>query len=70
MPAKVLGPSEHGADYQTITYERAGTVVMHDFGPIAWMSIIRVPTGCNTVHRTFAILSMCLNRAIRHGTAI
>ena len=22
MPAKILGPSERGADYQTITYER------------------------------------------------
>ena len=44
VPAKILGPSERGADYQTITYERSGTVVTHDCSPIAWMSIIRVPT--------------------------
>ena len=29
MLAKILGPSECGADYR-ITYERSGTVVTHD----------------------------------------
>ena len=28
MPATILGPSERGADYCTITYERSGSMVM------------------------------------------
>eukprot|EP00670_Eutreptiella_braarudii_P028952 CAMPEP_0174377884 /NCGR_PEP_ID=MMETSP0811_2-20130205/121715_1 /TAXON_ID=73025 ORGANISM="Eutreptiella gymnastica-like, Strain CCMP1594" /NCGR_SAMPLE_ID=MMETSP0811_2 /ASSEMBLY_ACC=CAM_ASM_000667 /LENGTH=168 /DNA_ID=CAMNT_0015529983 /DNA_START=639 /DNA_END=1144 /DNA_ORIENTATION=+ len=35
MPAKVLGPSEGGADSRTITYERSGTVVTHDCAPFS-----------------------------------
>ena len=38
VPAKILGPSECGADY------RSSTMVMHDCAPIARMSVVRVPT--------------------------
>jgi hypothetical protein len=31
---KILGLSERGADYQSITYERSGTVVTHDCAPV------------------------------------
>ena len=34
VPAKILGPSEGGANYRTITYERSGSVVTHDCAPI------------------------------------
>ena len=44
VPAKILGPSEHGAAYWTITYECSGTVVTHDCAPIAQMSVVHVPT--------------------------
>ena len=44
LSAKILGPWERGADYQSITYERSGTVVMHDCDPVAWMSFLRVQT--------------------------
>ena len=37
--AKILGPSERGADYRSITYEDSGTVVAHDCAPIARMSL-------------------------------
>ena len=43
MPAKILGTSERGADYRTITYERSGTVVMHDCAPIARMFVVPTP---------------------------
>ena len=35
VPANILGPSERGADYRSVTYERCGTVVTHDCAPIA-----------------------------------
>jgi hypothetical protein len=34
VPAKILGPSERVADYQTITYERSSIVMMHDAGTL------------------------------------
>ena len=36
--AKILGPSERGAEYWSITYERSGSMVMHNCPPIAQMS--------------------------------
>ena len=33
VPAKILGPSERGADYRSITHERSGSVVTHDCAP-------------------------------------
>ena len=33
--AKILGPSERGADYQPITHECTGTIVTHDCAPVA-----------------------------------
>ena len=45
VPAKILGRSKRGVDDRTITYERSGTVVMHDCAPIAqMMSVVCVPT--------------------------
>ena len=44
VPAKILGPSEGGVDYRTITYERSGTVVAHDCAPTARMSVFRMLT--------------------------
>ena len=52
VPAKILGPSERGADYRTITYERSGTVVTHDCARITLAEhqcksrFICVPFGC------------------------
>ena len=39
-----VGPSERGADYCTITYERSGSMVTNDCAPIAGMSVVRVAT--------------------------
>ena len=36
--AKILDPSEHGAEYRSITYERSGSMVTHNCAPIAQMS--------------------------------
>jgi hypothetical protein len=44
LPRKILGPSERGADYRSITYECSGTVVTHDCAPIARISLIHVQT--------------------------
>ena len=44
MLAKILDPSKRGADYQSITYERSGTVVTHDCIPTARMSLFRGQT--------------------------
>eukprot|EP00670_Eutreptiella_braarudii_P012189 CAMPEP_0174318618 /NCGR_PEP_ID=MMETSP0810-20121108/8329_1 /TAXON_ID=73025 ORGANISM="Eutreptiella gymnastica-like, Strain CCMP1594" /NCGR_SAMPLE_ID=MMETSP0810 /ASSEMBLY_ACC=CAM_ASM_000659 /LENGTH=81 /DNA_ID=CAMNT_0015428909 /DNA_START=1610 /DNA_END=1855 /DNA_ORIENTATION=+ len=41
--AKILGPSERGAEYRSITYERSGSVVMHDCAPIARRSLPSPP---------------------------
>ena len=41
--AKILGPSERGAEYRSITYERSGSMVTHstDVSPLT-------PTTCHT----------------------
>ena len=44
MFARILGPSERGADRRSITYECPGTVVMHHCAPVARMSLLRVQT--------------------------
>jgi hypothetical protein len=41
--AKILGPSERGAEDRSITYERSGSMVMHDCAPIAHMSLPSPP---------------------------
>ena len=46
--AKILGPSERGAEYRSITYEWSGCVVTHDCAPIARMSLPSTPTTCHT----------------------
>ena len=44
VPAKILTPSERGADRRTITYEHSGTVVRHD---CAGMSVVPTPPRPN-----------------------
>ena len=46
--AKIVGPSEHGAEYRSITYERSGCVVTHGCAPMARMSLPSPPTTCHT----------------------
>ena len=45
--AKILCPSERGAEYRSITYEWSGSMVTHDCAPIARMSP-PTPTPCHT----------------------
>ena len=45
MLAKILDPSKCGADYRSITYERSGTVVMHECAPIAQRSGVHLEYG-------------------------
>jgi hypothetical protein len=40
--AKILCPSERGADDWSITYEHPGTVVTHDCPPVPRMSLLCV----------------------------
>ena len=40
VPIKILDPSEHVADDQSIIFHRLGTMVMHDCAPVAGMSIL------------------------------
>ena len=42
--AKILGSSQRGVDYRSITYERSGAVVTHDCAPIAWILCVNIPT--------------------------
>ena len=74
--AKILGPSERGADYRSITYERSGTVVTHDCAPVARMSFLRVrtpprPTSppttanrCEALRLPQPLRSVCGSRAL------
>ena len=63
--AKILGPSERGADNQSITYEHSGTLVMHDCAPMARMSLLRVRTpprptpAPSTVNRSERVKYSC-----------
>ena len=55
MLAKILGPSEHGAEYRSITYEWYGSMVTHDCAPIAQMSLPSPPrpvTSPSTANRS------------------
>ena len=40
--AQIQGPSEHGADNQTTTYERSGDLVTHDCAPVVCMSLLHM----------------------------
>ena len=44
VPAKILAPSERGADCRSIAHEHSGTVVTHDCAPVARMSFLCVWT--------------------------
>ena len=37
--AKILGPSERGIEYRSITYARSASMVTHDYAPMARMSL-------------------------------
>ena len=51
--AKIPGPSECGTVYQSITYERSGTVVTHDCAPTARMSVLKRIIGHSGGHARF-----------------